>query len=45
LKASTRFPADRGVDVYVYFKHEDDPAGIEYARILLRRFVVGWQAP
>ena len=35
---------DRGVDVYVYFKHEDDPAGIEYARILLRRLVVGWEA-
>lgn len=36
---------DRGLDVYLYFKHEDDPAGIEYARILLRRLVVGWHAP
>jgi uncharacterized protein YecE (DUF72 family) len=32
---------DRGADVYVYFKHEDDPAGVEYARGLLRRLVVG----
>jgi uncharacterized protein YecE (DUF72 family) len=36
---------DRGADVYVYFKHEDDPAGVEYARSLLRRLVVGWHAP
>jgi uncharacterized protein YecE (DUF72 family) len=26
----------RGVDVYAYFKHEDDPAGVTYARTLLR---------
>jgi uncharacterized protein YecE (DUF72 family) len=36
---------DRGVDVYVYFKHEDDPAGIDYVRSLLRRLVVGCPAP
>jgi uncharacterized protein YecE (DUF72 family) len=36
---------ERGADVYVYFKHEDDPGGIEYARGLLRRLVVGWHAP
>jgi uncharacterized protein YecE (DUF72 family) len=36
---------ESGADVYVYFKHEDDPAGVAYARDLLRRLVVGWQAP
>lgn len=31
---------DRGADVYLYFKHEDDPGGVEYARFLLRRLMV-----
>jgi uncharacterized protein YecE (DUF72 family) len=25
----------RGADVYVYFKHEDDPSGVQYARTLI----------
>jgi uncharacterized protein YecE (DUF72 family) len=31
---------ERGTDVYLYFKHEDDPCGVEYARFLLRRLMV-----
>jgi hypothetical protein len=26
---------DAGGDAYVYFKHEDDPDGVDYARTLL----------
>ncbi|HUE39350.1 MAG TPA: DUF72 domain-containing protein [Candidatus Binatia bacterium] len=26
---------ERGMDVYLYFKHEDDPGGVEYARSLI----------
>jgi uncharacterized protein YecE (DUF72 family) len=26
---------DDGADAYVYFKHEDDPDGVEYARTLI----------
>jgi hypothetical protein len=33
--AALRAELDDGVDAYVYFKHEDDPGGVEYARTLI----------
>jgi uncharacterized protein YecE (DUF72 family) len=33
--ARLRDVLDRGTDVYVYFKHEDDPSGVQYARGLI----------
>ena len=36
LSATLAAPLDRGIDVFGYFKHKDEPTGPRYAAELLR---------
>ena len=38
IEKQTREQLDAGRDVFVFFKHEDDPHGALYAEDLLARF-------